>query len=41
MQGTEAWQLMDGDRIITLRPQGRFTHPPRQNTRSTNLPKIV
>lgn len=24
MQGTEAWQLMDGDRIITVRPQGRF-----------------
>ena len=24
MQGTEAWQLMDRDRIITVRPQGRF-----------------
>lgn len=24
MQGTEAWQLMDGDKIITIRPQGRF-----------------
>ncbi len=24
MQGTEAWQLMDGDRIVTVRPQGRF-----------------
>jgi DNA-binding transcriptional LysR family regulator len=24
MQGTEAWQLMDGDEIITVRPQGRF-----------------
>lgn len=24
MQGTEAWQFMDGDRIITLRPSGRF-----------------
>ncbi|MCW4461354.1 LysR family transcriptional regulator [Sphingomonas sp. BT-65] len=24
MQGTEAWQLMDGDRIITVHPQGRF-----------------
>jgi DNA-binding transcriptional LysR family regulator len=24
MQGTEAWQLIDGDRIITVRPQGRF-----------------
>jgi DNA-binding transcriptional LysR family regulator len=24
MQGTEAWQLMDGDQIITVRPQGRF-----------------
>ena len=24
MQGTEAWQLADGDRIITVRPQGRF-----------------
>lgn len=24
MQGTEPWQFMDGDRIITLRPQGRF-----------------
>jgi DNA-binding transcriptional LysR family regulator len=24
MQGTEAWQLMDDDKIITVRPQGRF-----------------
>ncbi|CAN5630155.1 LysR family transcriptional regulator [soil metagenome] len=24
MQGTEAWQLMDGDKIIAIRPQGRF-----------------
>ncbi len=24
MQGTENWQLMDGDKIITVRPQGRF-----------------
>ena len=24
MQGTEAWQFMDGDRLITVRPQGRF-----------------
>ena len=24
MQGTEAWQLMDGDRTLTVRPQGRF-----------------
>ena len=24
MQGTEAWQLMDGNQIITVRPQGRF-----------------
>lgn len=24
MQGTEAWQFMDGDRILTVRPQGRF-----------------
>ena len=24
MQGTEAWQLMDGDKIITVNPQGRF-----------------
>ncbi|MEP7454572.1 LysR family transcriptional regulator [Phyllobacterium sp. SB3] len=24
MQGTEVWQLMDGDKIITVRPQGRF-----------------
>lgn len=24
MQGTETWQLTDGDRIITVRPQGRF-----------------
>jgi len=24
MQNTEAWQLMDGDKIVTVRPQGRF-----------------
>ncbi|VWX62918.1 DNA-binding transcriptional regulator, LysR family [Burkholderiales bacterium 8X] len=24
MQGTEAWKLMDGDQIVTVRPQGRF-----------------
>jgi DNA-binding transcriptional LysR family regulator len=24
MQGTDAWQLMDGDKIITVRPRGRF-----------------
>jgi DNA-binding transcriptional LysR family regulator len=24
MQGTEIWRLMDGDKIITIRPQGRF-----------------
>lgn len=24
MQGTEAWQLKDGDKTITVRPQGRF-----------------
>lgn len=24
MQGTEAWQFMDGDAIVTVRPQGRF-----------------
>lgn len=24
MQGTETWQLTDGDEIITVRPQGRF-----------------
>ena len=24
MQGTEAWQLVDGDAIVTVRPQGRF-----------------
>lgn len=24
MQGTEAWQLMDGDNIVAIRPQGRF-----------------
>ncbi|MET0969128.1 MAG: LysR family transcriptional regulator [Tardiphaga sp.] len=24
MQGTEAWQFTDGDRIITVHPQGRF-----------------
>jgi len=24
MQGTEAWQLMDGDKVVTVQPQGRF-----------------
>jgi DNA-binding transcriptional LysR family regulator len=24
MQGTETWQLMDGDKIVTVQPQGRF-----------------
>lgn len=24
MQGTDAWQLMDGDKLITVRPRGRF-----------------
>ena len=24
MQGTEAWQLMDGDKVVTVRPHGRF-----------------
>ncbi|NNH33318.1 LysR family transcriptional regulator [Rhizobium sp. SEMIA 4085] len=24
MQGTETWQVMDGDKVITVRPQGRF-----------------
>ncbi|ATB27063.1 LysR family transcriptional regulator [Melittangium boletus DSM 14713] len=24
MQGTEAWQFVDGDKIVTIRPQGRF-----------------
>lgn len=24
MQGTEAWQFMDGDRLVTVRPNGRF-----------------
>lgn len=24
MQGTEAWQFKDGDKVITVRPQGRF-----------------
>ena len=24
MQGTEGWQLMDGEKVITVRPQGRF-----------------
>lgn len=24
MQGTEAWQLVDGDRVVTLHPRGRF-----------------
>ena len=24
MQGTEAWQFMDGDKIVTVQPQGKF-----------------
>lgn len=24
LMGTETWQLMDGDKIVTVRPQGRF-----------------
>jgi len=24
MQGTEAWQFMNGDKIVTVQPQGRF-----------------
>lgn len=24
MQGTESWKLMDGDKVITVHPQGRF-----------------
>ncbi|HDV6329147.1 LysR family transcriptional regulator [Burkholderia cenocepacia] len=24
MQGTEPWQLLDGDQVVTVRPQGRF-----------------
>ena len=24
MQGTEAWQFMDGDKIVTVNPQGRY-----------------
>ena len=24
MQGTESWLLLDGDRVVTVRPQGRF-----------------
>ncbi|MFK0206140.1 LysR family transcriptional regulator [Agrobacterium sp. NPDC090283] len=24
MQGTESWQIMDGDKVVTVRPQGRF-----------------
>ncbi|MFA0997625.1 MULTISPECIES: LysR family transcriptional regulator [Pseudomonas syringae group] len=24
MQSTEAWQFMDGDKVVTVRPQGRF-----------------
>jgi DNA-binding transcriptional LysR family regulator len=24
MQGTEAWQFMDGEQIVTVRPRGRF-----------------
>ena len=24
MQGTEPWQLLDGDKVVSVRPQGRF-----------------
>ncbi len=24
MQGTESWQFMDGEKVVTIRPQGRF-----------------
>lgn len=24
MQGTETWQFMDGEKVVTIRPQGRF-----------------
>jgi DNA-binding transcriptional LysR family regulator len=24
LQGTEAWQFMDGEKIVTVQPQGRF-----------------
>ena len=24
MQGTEAWQFLDGDKTISVHPQGRF-----------------
>jgi len=24
MQGTEAWQFVDGDRVVTVHPRGRF-----------------
>lgn len=24
MQGTETWQFLDGDKVVTVRPQGRF-----------------
>ncbi|NTZ85555.1 LysR family transcriptional regulator [Burkholderia metallica] len=24
MQGNESWQLLDGDKVVTVRPQGRF-----------------
>ena len=24
MQGTEAWQFMDGDKVVTINPQGRY-----------------
>src|SRR3546814_538554 len=24
MQGTESWQFMDGDKVLTVHPQGRF-----------------
>lgn len=24
MQGMETWQVMDGDKVLTIRPEGRF-----------------
>ena len=36
MQGTETWQLMDGDKIVTVRPQGRFK---ADNGTASSLPR--
>ena len=27
MQGTEAWQFMDGSKAVTVRPQGQVSRP--------------